>query len=146
MIFKFNPGDPEQFRQFVSPNTLRQSLGNVLNIVWMVLPAEEKGIAGCRRQIAGLFDEVIAWWRRQEVDDLERLLQRNQEGLDLAEPLTLDWARVMLRQTLTTAWSLLPEHRKQDAELERVIRLLLDELLDTMARDAHLLDHPCIDD
>ena len=54
----------------------------------------------------------------------------------------LDPARLAARNALMSCWMALPPERRNNDEVERIVRLLLDRCLAALHEDAALFEHP----
>ena len=147
------PFDPGDLRRWVAPHGVRSSLSQVISTAWMFSPPENKSVAGVRRTAEQIVAEAVGWWRPLEKPNLEQMLSQPDEpdaptalnpaeGLKLDDFKGLDPARFAARNALMTCWMALPPERRNDDEVERIVRLLLDRCLAALDEDAALFEHP----
>lgn len=136
--FDFDPGE---LRRLIAPNHVRSSINQVISMAWMFAPPEQKSVAGIRRVATEIIAEAIAWWRPLDKSDLEKQTD-SAGGLKIDDFKSMDPARLAARNMMMTCWIALPEERRSDDEVERIVGLLLERSLAALEEDAALFEHP----
>lgn len=106
----FDAGD---LRRLIEPHHTRSSVYRVLSMVWLLMPPEEKSVAGVGKRAREIIAEAIAWWRPLDKSDPDKLL-RADGGLKFDDFQSLDPARITARNMVTMCWIALPEGRRRN--------------------------------
>lgn len=135
--FEFDPGP---LRRWVGPHGIRAMLDQVLMNVWTFMPPEDKSIEAVCRRARKIVSEAAAWWRG--LDRSQAGAVEPDAGLNLDDLKNEVGARLPARCAMQTCWNLLPEGRRSDNEVERIVDQMLERSLRILREDADLFEHP----
>jgi hypothetical protein len=141
---KMSEGDAEEFRRVAGPHHVASAISSTIGFLWMFTPASGRSISAVGDKTQKLLAEAFEWWQRIDKSEPASILERTKDGLDIGSMdfSQFDHLKLKLRQTIFHAWFLLPTERKTDAELERILRLILDRSLAQLEDDARLFGLP----
>jgi hypothetical protein len=160
----------KQVRTMMGPEAVRSQLAQSLKFLWMTLPADERTVMGLESRARVAMADVIEAWRGMDRTERMQAYQSKtppteaepakrgeidivvggESGSPVQKSQLPDFGKIFgpemlqhtLQQSLDFAQLLLPVDRQDDAEVERVVRLLFDECLATWWSDARLFGFP----